>query len=108
MSSRSQRRKRRLLTGVAVVVGILVVAVAVWAGWTALSAKKTLASADQVQRIRPAEARAMLDKGEALLYDVRSRGAYQVRHATGAIALPEAELDGLANTLPKNKALVLY
>jgi rhodanese-related sulfurtransferase len=42
------------------------------------------------------------------LVDVRSREAYEFSHATGAIAMPEAEIVQQASSLPADRTLVLY
>ena len=62
----------------------------------------------EIQRIGPAEAKALLDGGEALLYDARARSAYDAKHAVGALPLPGGELDALIGEVPKDKLLILY
>jgi rhodanese-related sulfurtransferase len=42
------------------------------------------------------------------LVDVRSREAYTFSHASGAIAMPEAEMVQQVNSLPSDRTLVLY
>jgi rhodanese-related sulfurtransferase len=49
-----------------------------------------------------------VDPGTVQLVDVRSREAYAFSHATGAIAMPEAEMVQLASRLPSDRTLVLY
>jgi rhodanese-related sulfurtransferase len=49
-----------------------------------------------------------VDPGTVQLVDVRSREAYAFSHATGAIAMPEAEMVQLASSLPSDRTLVLY
>jgi rhodanese-related sulfurtransferase len=49
-----------------------------------------------------------VDPGTVQLVDVRSREAYAFSHATGAIAMPEAEMAQLASSLPSDRTLVLY
>ena len=63
---------------------------------------------DEVQRIDPVEAKALMDKGDALLYDVRSLAAYDARHAAGAFPLPEGDLGEYVANLPRDKLLILY
>lgn len=46
--------------------------------------------------------------GSVQLVDVRSREAYAFSHATGAIAMPEAEIVEQASSLPPDRTLVLY
>ena len=67
-----------------------------------------LASSDEVQRIAPAEAKALLDRGEAVLYDVRSPDSYAAKHAAGALSLPSDAIESSFSTVPKGKALILY
>ena len=71
-------------------------------------ASANIASADQVQRITATEAKALLDRGEALIYDTRSAESYQAKHIPQAHSLPEGDVTKLANTLPKDKALIFY
>ena len=42
------------------------------------------------------------------LVDVRSREAFGLSHATGALSLPESEMVDLVGTLPSDRTLVLY
>lgn len=48
------------------------------------------------------------DPATVQLVDVRSREAYDFSHATGAIAMPEAEMVQQASSLPADRTLVLY
>lgn len=66
-------------------------------------------SPDEVQRISPREAKALLDSGEATLYDTRSADAYRSQHAAGAISLPEEDLASRFDELPDDgRALIFY
>jgi hypothetical protein len=73
-----------------------------------VAAPPALTAVDQVRRLTPAEAKAMLDQGQALLYDTRPAESFQTRHARGAQSLPLAQVETLVSTLPKDKALILY
>ncbi len=42
------------------------------------------------------------------LVDVRSREAFSLSHATGAISAPESEMASVAGALPTDRTLVLY
>lgn len=64
--------------------------------------------ADGVRRIGPAELRAMLDEGSAVLYDTRSKVAYDAEHIKGALSMPYDEVANRAGELPKEKTLVFY
>ncbi len=65
-------------------------------------------SAEDVQRITPAEARPLLDSGQAILYDTRSAESYRTQHAAGAISFPEADVAARFNELADDKALIFY
>ena len=62
----------------------------------------------QVNRIGVHDASAMVGKGDAILVDVRSRSFYDAKHAEGAMALPESEIDQLFGTIPEYQKLILY
>lgn len=64
--------------------------------------------APEVQRITPAEAKALLDDGAAVLYDTRSPDTYRTQHAAGAISLPEATVGAHYDELPTDKGLIFY
>ena len=49
-----------------------------------------------------------VDLSTVQLIDVRSREAYAFSHATGAIAMPEAEMVQQVSSLPSDRTLVLY
>ncbi len=68
----------------------------------------TVRRAADVQRITPAEARPLLDGGQAILYDVRSADSYRTQHAAGAVSFPEADVAARFGELPDDKALVFY
>jgi hypothetical protein len=59
-------------------------------------------------RISAAELRQALDKGTAVLVDVRAKESYDSGHAQGAISIPLAEIEARAGELPKNKKVVTY
>lgn len=62
-----------------------------------------------VRRISPQEARALLETGEAVVYDTRTAEAYRIEHAAGAISLPEEELTARIDELPDDgRVLVFY
>jgi len=66
-------------------------------------------SANDVQRISPSEAKALVDSGEAVLYDTRSADAYQAQHAAGSVSFPEEEAAARIDELPDDgTAVILY
>ena len=63
---------------------------------------------DDVRRITPAELREVLDKGDALIIDVRGEGAYKQGHIKGARLIPATEILAHADELPRDKLIVTY
>lgn len=61
-----------------------------------------------VQRLSPQETRALLETGEAVVYDTRTAGAYRIQHAAGATSLPEAELAGRIDELPDDGRVLIF
>ncbi len=73
------------------------------------AANPGVATADAVQRIRPQDAKALLDAGEAVLYDARSADTYSIQHAAGALSFPEEEITARIDELPDDgRALIFY
>ena len=64
--------------------------------------------ADGVRRVTPAELQAMLEDGRAVLYDTRSKVAYDAEHIKGALSMPYDEVGNRAGELAKGKTLVFY
>ena len=49
-----------------------------------------------------------LERGEAVLVDVRSSSSYEKAHAAGATSFPEDQIEARLDELPRAKNLVLY
>ena len=63
---------------------------------------------DNVRRVTIAELREALDKGSAVVVDVRSQMQYNQERIKGAILMPEGQVASRASELPKDKLLVFY
>jgi predicted sulfurtransferase len=63
---------------------------------------------ETARRISVDEARQALAKGEAVLVDVRSKEAYEAKHAQDALSIPLDEIGSRAGELPKNKLIITY
>jgi flagellar basal body-associated protein FliL len=61
-----------------------------------------------VPRVSLDEAQQKLNQKQAVLVDVRSSASYAKSHAAGAISIPEEQIDGRLDELPRDKDLVLY
>ena len=62
----------------------------------------------EVPRISLKETQTRLEKGEALLIDVRSRELYDQTHASGSLSFSEQEIEARLGELPRDKMLILY
>ncbi len=63
---------------------------------------------DGVRRITVAELRQALEKGAAVVVDVRSEEAYKAGHIKGARLIPVDEIAGRVKELPRNKMIITY
>ena len=78
------------------------------AGVVATAPKAPGTPADGVRRITTVELRNALDKGEAVVVDVRNDTTYKLGHVQGAMLIPFGEIDARASELPKDKLIVTY
>ncbi len=68
------------------------------------------ATAENSKRITPAQVKAMLEKGEATLVDVRRADEYKASHIPGAILIPN---ETIGSNMPKelpdlNATIIVY
>ena len=63
---------------------------------------------DQAPRVTAAEVKQLAAKGEVVIIDVRSKDAYDVEHAEGALSIPAGELEARLAELPKDKLIAAY
>jgi len=75
-----------------------------------IAVQPSLAAADAAEapRALAADVKRMVEKGEALIVDVRSKDAYDQEHAEGAINIPVGEIEARLAELPKNKLIAAY
>jgi rhodanese-related sulfurtransferase len=64
--------------------------------------------AAEADRIEAKELKALFDKGQAVIIDVRTQAAWDVGHIDGALFIPLAELEARLAQLPKDKLIVAY
>jgi len=64
--------------------------------------------ADGVRRVTVTELKDLLAKNEVLVIDVRNQTSYDAGHIKGARLIPETEVVGHADELPRNKLIVTY
>ncbi|HEX8773511.1 MAG TPA: rhodanese-like domain-containing protein [Pyrinomonadaceae bacterium] len=72
------------------------------------TAPPSTAPGDGVERITTAELRDALEKGTAIVVDVRSPESYKLGHIRGAINIPEPEITRRKDELPRDKKIVFY
>lgn len=61
-----------------------------------------------VERISIPDARVAVEKGEAVIVDVRQANQFQIGHIAGPLSLPEAEIPTRGSSLPKGKKIITY
>jgi 3-mercaptopyruvate sulfurtransferase SseA len=66
------------------------------------------APTDGVERITTSELRDALEKGTAIVVDVRTPESFKSGHIRGAINIPEPEIARRKDELPRDKKIVLY
>lgn len=62
----------------------------------------------EIERVSVKNTKELLDKGKAVLIDVRSQAAYEQSHAVGALSFPEETIEQRYSELPKDKQVILY
>ena len=72
------------------------------------SQKNATAPPDGARRVTSAELKAMLDKNEAVVIDVRNEASFNAGHIRGAKLIPETEVVNHLAELPKDKLIVTY
>jgi predicted sulfurtransferase len=60
------------------------------------------------RRISATEARQAVEKGQAVLVDVRAKESYDLEHAQGALTLPVWQIPTRSDELPKDKLIITY
>ena len=63
---------------------------------------------DGVRRVTTTELKEALDKGTAVVVDVRAEEQYKAGHIKGALHIPETEIAARAAELPRDKMIVTY
>jgi rhodanese-related sulfurtransferase len=64
---------------------------------------------DTIPRIKPEEAKKLVDEGKAVLVDVRGPDAYKMNHIKGALEVQLSRIEaGDYGNLPKNKRIIAY
>lgn len=63
---------------------------------------------DGVQRITVADARAAVERGTAVIVDVRAEESYKLGHIKGALSIPGNTIEARLKDLPRNKLIITY
>ena len=67
-----------------------------------------LQEGDGVRRVTPAEARAAVEKGQAVIVDVRGEDSFKAGHIKGALWIPVGDIGSRAGELPRGKMIITY
>lgn len=73
-----------------------------------LQAQTQQTPADGVRRVTVEELRAGLEKGTAIVIDVRSEEQYKAGHIKGSLWIPSDKIASRTKELPKDKLIVAY
>ena len=87
---------------------IISVAAVVALAALAFVAGRAQESADGVRRITPAEARAAVEKGQAVIIDVRGEDSFKAGHVKGALWIPVGDISSRSGELPRGKMIITY
>ncbi len=63
---------------------------------------------DGARRITVNEAKELLDKGKAVVIDVRNQATYDQAHIHGAKLIPAGEILNHVDELPRDKTIITY
>ena len=63
---------------------------------------------DDVRRVTQEELRALMEKGEVAVYDVRDKTSYEAGHIKGAKLVPWDQVEHRLSEFPKDKLIVTY
>ncbi|MBA3240143.1 MAG: rhodanese-like domain-containing protein [Acidobacteria bacterium] len=63
---------------------------------------------DSIRRTTAAETQQALEKGTAIVVDVRPKAQYDQSHIKGSVSVPRDELTKRLSELPKDKLLIFY
>ena len=74
----------------------------------ATPAKAASAPNDGVRRITTVELQDLINKGQALVVDVRNQASFDAGHIKGARLIPHTQMGALAKELPRDKTIVMY
>lgn len=63
---------------------------------------------DGVRRITPLEARQAVEKGKAIIIDVRGEESWKAGHVKGARWIPMNDISSRTRNLPRGKMIITY
>lgn len=65
-------------------------------------------SDDGVRRVTAAEAHTAVEKGQAVIVDVRGEDSFKAGHIKGALWIPVNDIASRAGELPRGKTIITY
>ena len=75
---------------------------------SAATAASASAHPDGIRRMGPAELQALVEGGNVVIYDTRSKMSYEQEHIRGSLSMPHEEVAARAAEFPRDKTLVFY
>ena len=94
-------------------VGVVLIAAAAWIALARPGQKEkepfqATGPNPEVPRISPADARSGMDSGNALMVDVRSERDFAAARISGAVHIPDADIETRYQELPEERPIYLY
>ena len=63
---------------------------------------------EEVERITIADAKKMVEAGDAIIVDARSKNSYETEHIKGSINIPAGDMEKRYKEIPKGKKIIVY
>lgn len=103
-----KQRRLKVAAGAVVIIAALLFTVGSFTTDRPPAQVEDAGTTDGFRRITVQELKALYDRGEVTLIDVRDAGSFLSAHIPGALQIPLARIDGETPYLPKEKTIVTY
>ncbi len=90
------------------IISVAAIAIVALAALAFVVAGRAQENGDGVRRVTPAEARAAVEKDQAIIVDVRGEESFKAGHVKGALWIPVNDIASRAGELPRGKMIITY
>ncbi|HEY0380478.1 MAG TPA: rhodanese-like domain-containing protein [Pyrinomonadaceae bacterium] len=87
---------------------IIAVAAVALSALLVVAAGRAQENGDGVRRVTPEEARVAVEKGQAVIVDVRGEESFKAGHVKGALWIPVGDISSRTDELPRGKMIITY